>query len=319
MVLDYSKGKIYKIWSPSQDIQYIGSTTQELSRRLGNHKKNFKLHYSKDSKYNHYYTSYEVLKCEDCRIDLLESYSCNNKTELLQKEGHYISSNICVNKIIAGRSRKQYRIDNKQKIAKRMKDYQEINKEKIANQNKHFTEPGELREFYEDGVEIIREFTKNKGKYFSKRGWHLVGIELPLILNPHMKYPNIMFQAYLDVVLYHEPTNSLKIIDIKTSKQGWSKKEKANEQKQYQLIAYKKYFSEIYNIPLDNIEIEFMIVKRKPFQSEDFVIKRIQIFKPASGKVKLNKVSKSIENFVESAFDRNGFKEVEHQPKINDN
>jgi hypothetical protein len=62
-----------------------------------------------------------------------------------------------------------------------------------------------------------------------------------------------------------------------------------------------------------------MIVKRKPFQSEDFVIKRIQIFKPVSGKVKLNKVSKSIENFVESAFDRNGFKEVEHQPKLNDN
>ena len=196
---------------------------------------------------------------------------------------------------------------------------EEYKKQYKSNQNKHFTEPGELREFYEDGVEIIREFTKNKGKYFSKRGWHLVGIELPLILNPHMKYPNIMFQAYLDVVLYHEPTNSLKIIDIKTSKQGWSKKEKANEQKQYQLIAYKKYFSEIYNIPLDNIEIEFMIVKRKPFQSEDFVIKRIQIFKPASGKVKLNKVSKSIENFVESAFDRNGFKEVEHQPKINDN
>jgi hypothetical protein len=196
---------------------------------------------------------------------------------------------------------------------------EEYKRQYKSNQNKHFTEPGELREFYEDGVEIIREFTKNKGKYFSKRGWHLVGIELPLILNPHMKYPNIMFQAYLDVVLYHEPTNSLKIIDIKTSKQGWSKKEKANEQKQYQLIAYKKYFSEIYNIPLDNIEIEFMIVKRKPFQSEDFVIKRIQIFKPASGKVKLNKVSKSIENFVESAFDRNGFKEVEHQPKINDN
>jgi hypothetical protein len=57
-----------------------------------------------------------------------------------------------------------------------------------------------------------------------------------------------------------------------------------------------------------------MIVKRKPFESDKFVIKRVQLFKPASGKVKLNKVSKSIEEFIEQAFDRNGFKEIEHQP-----
>ena len=38
-----------------------------------------------------------------------------------------------------------------------------------------------------------------------------------------------------------------------------------------------------------------MIVKRKIFESEQFIIKRVQLFKPASGKVKLNKVSKSID------------------------
>jgi hypothetical protein len=77
-----------------------------------------------------------------------------------------------------------------------------------------------------------------------------------------------MFQGYLDVVLYHEPTNKIKIIDIKTSRQGWSKKEKSDENKQFQLIAYKKYFSELYNVPIENIEIEFMIVKRKIFESD---------------------------------------------------
>ena len=128
-----------------------------------------------------------------------------------------------------------------------------------------------------------------------------------------------MFQGYLDVVLYHEPTNKIKIIDIKTSRQGWGKKEKSDENKQFQLIAYKKYFSELYNVPIENIEIEFMIVKRKIFESDIYVIKRVQQFKPASGKVKLNKVTKSIESFIERAFDRNGYKEVEHQPKLNGN
>jgi len=191
---------------------------------------------------------------------------------------------------------------------------EEYKKQYKANNNLHFSAPDELREFFEDGIAIIREFAKDKSKYFSKRGWHLVGCELPLILTPSSKLPNVMFQGYLDLVMYHEPTNRIKIIDIKTSRQGWSKKEKSDENKQFQLILYKKYFAETYNIPLENIEIEFMIVKRKIFESENFVIKRVQLYKPASGKVKLNKVSKSIESFVEQAFDRNGYKNVEHQP-----
>jgi hypothetical protein len=196
---------------------------------------------------------------------------------------------------------------------------EEYKKQYKANNNQHFVTPDELREFYEDGVEIIREFSKDKTKYFGKRGWHLVGCEVPIILTPYSKYQNVMFQGYLDVVLYHEPTNKIKIIDIKTSRQGWSKKEKSDENKQFQLIAYKKYFSELYNVPIENIEIEFMIVKRKIFESDIYVIKRVQQFKPASGKVKLNRVTKSIESFIERAFDRNGYKEVEHQPKLNGN
>jgi hypothetical protein len=195
---------------------------------------------------------------------------------------------------------------------------EEYKKQYKANNKQHFVKPEELSEFYEDGVSIIREFSKDKAKYFSKRGWHLVGVELPLALHPHAKLYNVLFQGYLDLVMYHEPTNRIKIIDIKTSKSGWGKREKSDEQKQFQLILYKKYFSEIYNFPIDNIDIEFMIVKRKLYESEDFVIKRVQLYKPASGKVKLNKVSKSIEAFVEQAFDRNGYKDVEHQPTPND-
>jgi len=196
---------------------------------------------------------------------------------------------------------------------------EEYKKQYKANNNQHFVTPDELREFYEDGVEIIRELAKDKSKYFGKRGWHLVGCEIPIVLHPHPKFQNILFQGFLDLVLYHEPTNTIKIIDIKTSRQGWNKKQKSDEQKQFQLIAYKKYFSEIYNIPLENVEVEFMIVKRKIFESEQFVIKRVQWFKPAAGKVKLNRVTKSIEEFIESVFDWKGFKEVEHKPKLNDN
>jgi hypothetical protein len=43
---------------------------------------------------------------------------------------------------------------------------EEYKKQYKANNSQHFVTPDELREFYEDGVEIIREFSKDKTKYF---------------------------------------------------------------------------------------------------------------------------------------------------------
>ena len=66
--------------------------------------------------------------------------------------------------------------------------------------------------------------------------------------------PTISAYDFLDVVMYHEPTDSFKIIDIKTSRSGWFKKEKSDELKQFQLILYKKYLAEIFNIDPKKIE-----------------------------------------------------------------
>jgi hypothetical protein len=196
---------------------------------------------------------------------------------------------------------------------------EEYKKQYKSNNKQHFVSPEELREFYEDGVEMIRDFSKNKAKHFSKRGWYLIGCEIPITLNPHSNYNNIVYQGYLDAVLYHEPTNKIYIIDFKTSTWGWGDKDKKNETKQFQLLLYKKYFADHFNFPIENINVEFFILKRKLRESEDFVIKRIQKIQPASGKIKIKKAEDALLKFVEEAFDTNGFKEVEHQPKLNDN
>ena len=187
------------------------------------------------------------------------------------------------------------------------------------NNNQHFCTPEQLREFYDDGIEIIRDFAKNKGAHFSKRGWYLVGCEIPVSKSPNPDLPNIIYQGFLDVVLYHEPTNIIKIIDIKTSTRSWSDKQKKDENKQFQLLLYKKFMSEIFNHPIDNIEIEFFIVKRKLPEESDFPVKRIQTFSPPSGKIKLNRATQSIDNFINEAFDSSGYKQTTHEPKINDN
>jgi hypothetical protein len=196
---------------------------------------------------------------------------------------------------------------------------EEYVKQYKANKKQHFSTPDELREFFEDGIEIIRDFAKNKAKHFSKRGWHLVGCEIPISRYPDPKLPNVIYQGYLDIVLYHEPTNKIHIIDLKTSTSGWNDKQKKDENKQFQLILYKKFFSEQFNFPIDNIDVEFFIVKRKLFESEDFVIRRIQKFSPPSGKVKVNRVTQALQNFIDQAFDLNGYKKVEHPLQVNNN
>jgi hypothetical protein len=196
---------------------------------------------------------------------------------------------------------------------------EEYTKQYKTNNKQHFSSPNELREFYDDGIEIIRDFAKNKGKHFSKRGWYLVGVEIPIVLSPNPNYPNVVYQGYLDIVMYHEPTHTIKIIDLKTSTSGWNDKQKKDENKQFQLILYKKYFADYFNFPEEKIDVEFFIVKRKLYESDDFVIRRIQKFKPPSGKIKIKKAVESMNNFIENAFDQQGYKNIEHKLTINDN
>jgi hypothetical protein len=81
---------------------------------------------------------------------------------------------------------------------------------------------------------------------------------------------------------------------------------KKDEDKQFQLILYKQYFSEQFGIPLDKIDIKYFIVKRKIWEKSDWPQTRIQEFKPASGKIKLNKAKKAITDFINEVFNSKG-------------
>ena len=193
-------------------------------------------------------------------------------------------------------------------------EYQEQYKK---NNSQHFSTSDEMREFYNDGVAILDYFRSNKSKYFSKKGWYLMGCEIPILQIPNPKFPNAIFQGYIDVVMYHEPTNTVKIIDIKTSTRSWGQKQKKDKSKQDQLLLYKHFFSEQFKFPIDNIEIEFFIVKRKIDEDAEWVQKRIQIFEPTSGKTSINRAKQSLNNFVNSSYDKDGYSSTDHQATPN--
>ena len=186
------------------------------------------------------------------------------------------------------------------------------------NKNVHFSNPEEMREFYDDGLAILDFIKKKRGEYFSIKEWHLVGIEVPIVMAPNKSHNNVLFNGFIDLVLYHEPTEKFVIYDIKTSSRGWSDKEKKDEVKQFQILLYKSFFSEQFGVDIENIDVEFFIVKRKIWEQSDYPQKRVQQFVPANGKTKVKKSKAALDTFIEKVFNLDGsYKSTDFQATPN--
>ena len=97
----FNQTKIYKITSTQTNKIYIGSTCKKyLSSRLANHKHAYSKYNIIDGK--NYCSSYEIIKFNDCIIELIELYNGNDKYDKYAREKHYIQlyKNICVNKYL---------------------------------------------------------------------------------------------------------------------------------------------------------------------------------------------------------------------------
>jgi len=167
----------------------------------------------------------------------------------------------------------------------------------------HFSNAVEMREFYEDGVAILEEIKKKRTAIFSLKNTKLLGIEIPIV---QKVANNIFLKGYIDFVLYNPTINKIYIYDIKTSTRGWKDKEKKDDKKIAQILIYKEYFAKQFNVDVDNIDVEFFIVKRKIWEESEYSIPRTQSFKPASGKIKRAQVNEKFETFIKDCFDGSG-------------
>ena len=123
----YQKGKIYSIRSYLSNDIYIGSTCNQLSKRLSEHISAFTKRKC---------SSKEIIKFGDAYIELIENYPCNSKNELNKREGEIIRKNDCVNKNIAGRTQKEWISENKDYVVNWQKKYRTKNDVNIKNQKK---------------------------------------------------------------------------------------------------------------------------------------------------------------------------------------
>ena len=140
-MVNYQNGKIYKIEDVGGNMCYIGSTTKDfLSKRMVQHRtmyRHWKEHNTK-IKYS-VFSIFDLYEIDNCRIVLIELYPCDTKDQLTSREAFYIKQNNCVNRVIPGRTQKQYALDNKEYIKELQKDYYDDNKQQYKqyyNDNK---------------------------------------------------------------------------------------------------------------------------------------------------------------------------------------
>ena len=127
---DYKDSKIYKITCNISGLTYYGSTIQPISKRMGQHRSDFKKNGSCNSKL--------VLAGGDYDYCLVEKCPCDDKSELHRRERFYIETNECVNKTIPGRTLKEWYLDNRETLLKQHKEYKAKNKEKIKEDAKKY-------------------------------------------------------------------------------------------------------------------------------------------------------------------------------------
>jgi ribosomal protein S27AE len=191
----YRTGRVYRIVCLCEpDIQYVGSTFNELKQRWQSHKKKYN-HWLKTPNMKgvcsiyHYFKKYGI---ENFKILLIKEYQVFSETKKDRKclnvyETLWINKLKCVNiyspfsikhinKLIRRDYHKRNYQENKEKKKEKSRQYYQENKEKIVDVKRQYRQNNKdkirdkKRDYYEKNKDNFREYyEKNKEKINEKR------------------------------------------------------------------------------------------------------------------------------------------------------
>jgi len=168
-----------------------------------------------------------------------------------------------------------------------------------------------------DADDIIKAFTNftNRIKYFPSGKYEFIGIEDEIIM-PIKN--NVDFICYIDIILKDKLTGRYRIIDLKTSSTEWNKWQKEDPTKYSQILLYKAFFSKKHNIPINMIDVEFFILKRKLYEGVSYPQSHIQVFIPKNNQKAIIDTLETFSQFVGECFKPDGtfVEDISIYPKI---
>jgi hypothetical protein len=165
----YKRGMVYTIRNINDETMiYVGSTINNLSKRLSRHKS-----HCKNGKSCSLYDCIDNNDWTNWYIELYENYPCNNKKELNRREGQVIREIGSINKNVSGRTRREWVEDNVHKVKEQMKNWRvknpdnnkewyKNNEDKIKENHKKYREENadKIKEWYEKNADRIKEQKK---------------------------------------------------------------------------------------------------------------------------------------------------------------
>ena len=182
----YQNGKIYQVVDVGFNKCYIGSTTEELSRRMARHRERYK-GYCKGGgrQYERSMMLFDEYGLDNCKILLIKDFPCKSRAELEREEGTEILNKIdmCVNKNVVGRSRKEFYHDNRERLLQEKKEHRINNIDRYKEKDKRYTEHNkeQIRErhsrWYQQNKDEVNE--KNRARYQHNREKYLAQQKQP--------------------------------------------------------------------------------------------------------------------------------------------
>jgi len=164
------EGIIYELIDNTNNNKYIGSTETTIEKRLSSHKASYKSYLKGNKKQA--CKSFEILKNNNYTIKILEKVKYNEKEELLKKEAYYINNIKCINLKVPLQTRKEYRLNNVEKIKERNKKYYGKNKSEIYQKNRqrilknHENYKQQCKDYYNNNKEKLKVDQKKYGKKY---------------------------------------------------------------------------------------------------------------------------------------------------------
>ena len=140
----YSRSNVYKLQDDINFCFYIGSTCDELRKRLYQHKLDTNREICAKRKV---YTYFNSVGWENVKIILIQEFNLGNRHQVLREEDKviqmYLQDQKCLNVkrpfygLEPKEQRKAYKQTNKEHIFQQNKEYVEQNKEKVFERRKH--------------------------------------------------------------------------------------------------------------------------------------------------------------------------------------
>lgn len=129
-MVDYSKGKIYKLVSSHTESVYVGSTCRTLYQRFHSHKS--------DNQQGKNCRSKELIQYDDVKIILIENYPTTSLYLLQEREKYWIKELNSINFQVPNRTRQEWYQDNKELV--KQKDHLRYTGERREKQLKKQSE-----------------------------------------------------------------------------------------------------------------------------------------------------------------------------------